>query len=150
MALKGDPDLAGVVSKHGVPIILMHNRSRAGAVIADAALGNHYDAPQYDNLIEDIKRDLLESVEIAHKAHIKKDRIILDPGIGFGKTPTQNLKLVNSIQEIKKLGYPVLLGPSRKSFISQTLSLPPTQRVEGTAATVAVGIVRGVDIVRGT
>jgi len=120
----------------------MHNRSRAGAVIADAALGNHYDAPQYDNLIEDIKRDLLESVEIAHKAHIKKDRIILDPGIGFGKTPTQNLKLVNSIQEIKKLGYPVLLGPSRKSFISQTLSLPPPTR-EGTAATVAVGIVRG-------
>jgi dihydropteroate synthase len=148
MALKGDPDLAGVISRHGVPIILMHNRSQSGAVVADANLGNHYDAPHYENLIEDVKEDLKESIKIAHKAHIKDDRIILDPGIGFGKTSAQNLELINSIGEFKKMGFPVLLGPSRKSFISHTLSLPPTQRVEGTAATVAVGIVRGVDIVR--
>lgn len=148
MALKGDPDLAGVVSRHGVPIVLMHNRSKHGAVVADASLGNHYDAPHYDNLIEEVKADLMHSVRIAQKAHIKNDRIILDPGLGFGKTSAQNLELIDAIGEIKKLGYPVLLGPSRKSFISHTLSVPPTQRVEGTAATVAVGIVRGVDIVR--
>lgn len=148
MALKGDPDLAGVVSKHGVPIVLMHNRSKLGAVIADEKHGNHYDAPHYDDLVGEVCSDLMESVKIAHKAHIKDDRIILDPGIGFGKTSAQNLELINAISEFKKLGFPVLLGPSRKSFISLTLSLPPTQRVEGTAATVAVGIVRGVDIVR--
>lgn len=148
MALKGDPDLAGVVSRHGVPVILMHNRSKHGAVIADANHGNHYDAPKYDDLVGEVKADLMESVKIAHKAHITDDRIILDPGIGFGKTPEQNRELIDAIGEIKKLGFPVLLGPSRKSFISLTLSLPPNQRVEGTAATVAVGIVRGVDIVR--
>jgi dihydropteroate synthase len=74
--------------------------------------------------------------------------IILDPGIGFGKTVEQNLELVNRLDEIRKLGFPVLLGPSRKSFIGYTLDLPPDDRVEGTAAAISVGITRGADIVR--
>ncbi len=74
--------------------------------------------------------------------------IILDPGIGFGKTVEQNIELLNRLNEIRSLGYPVLLGPSRKSFIGYTLDLPPDDRVEGTAAAVAVGITRGADIIR--
>jgi len=91
---------------------------------------------------------LLHSVALAHRAGIPDERIILDPGIGFGKTVAQNLELVNRLDEIRALGYPVLLGVSRKSFIGYTLGLPPHERLEGTAAAVAVGIVRGADIVR--
>jgi dihydropteroate synthase len=91
---------------------------------------------------------LMESVTIARAAGIPDDRIILDPGIGFGKTVEQNLELINRLDEIRSLGFPVLLGPSRKSFIGYTLDLPPDQRLEGTAAAVAVGIARGADIVR--
>ncbi len=76
------------------------------------------------------------------------EQIILDPGIGFGKTVEQNLELIDRLDEIRQLGYPVLLGPSRKSFIGYTLDLPPSQRLEGTAAAVAIGIARGADIVR--
>ena len=99
-------------------------------------------------MLADVKRELMESVEIARKAGIPDERIILDPGIGFGKKREQNLRLINHLDEIRALGYPILLGPSRKSFIGYTLNLPPEQRVEGTAAAVAVGIVRGADIVR--
>ena len=88
------------------------------------------------------------SVRIARSAGIPDDRILLDPGIGFGKTVAQNLELINRLDEIRRLGFPVLLGPSRKSFIGFTLDLPPDQRLEGTAAAVAVGITRGADIVR--
>jgi dihydropteroate synthase len=91
---------------------------------------------------------LLLSIKIARKAHIEKDRIIIDPGLGFGKSVPQNLELINRLPEIKALGFPVLLGPSRKSFIGRTLDLPPNERVEGTSATVAIGIARGADIVR--
>jgi len=91
---------------------------------------------------------LLASVEIAKQAGIKDESIILDPGIGFGKTVAQNLELNNRLDEIRALGYPVLLGPSRKSFIGYTLDLPADQRVEGTAASVAIGIARGADIIR--
>ncbi len=87
-------------------------------------------------------------MELAHQAGVPDDRIILDPGIGFGKTVAQNLELIHRLDELRALGYPVLLGPSRKSFIGYTLDLPPDQRVEGTAAAVAVGITRGADIVR--
>jgi dihydropteroate synthase len=102
----------------------------------------------YDNLLEDVKRELLESVAIAHAAGIPDTDILLDPGIGFGKTVEQNLELLDRLGEIKALGYPVLLGPSRKSFIGYTLHQPPDQRLEGTAAAVAIGIARGADIVR--
>jgi dihydropteroate synthase len=87
-------------------------------------------------------------VELAVKAGIEESRIILDPGIGFGKTREHNLELINRLDEIRSLGFPVLLGPSRKSFIGFTLDLPADQRVEGTAATIAIGIARGADIIR--
>jgi dihydropteroate synthase len=103
---------------------------------------------EYDNLLEDVKKELLESVALACQAGIAQDKIILDPGIGFGKTVEQNLELLNRLGELRSLGYPILLGPSRKSFIGYSLNLPPDQRVEGTAAAVCVGIVRGADIIR--
>jgi dihydropteroate synthase len=98
--------------------------------------------------MEDVKRELLMSVELAVKAGVDESLIILDPGVGFGKTREHNLALINHLDEIRSLGFPVLLGPSRKSFIGFTLDLPPEQRVEGTAATVSVGITRGADIIR--
>ncbi|KAA3644608.1 MAG: dihydropteroate synthase [Chloroflexi bacterium] len=146
--LRADPDLASVVAKHNVPAILMHNRSKPANAEVQEHLGGHYVGVEYENLLEDVKRELLESVELAHAAGVPNQHIILDPGIGFGKTIEQNLELLNCTDEIKTLGYPVLLGPSRKSFIGYTLDLPPDQRAEGTAASVAVGIMRGADIVR--
>jgi len=146
--LRADPDLARVAAKFGVPVILMHNRSNPASVEVKAQLGNAYIGSEYQNLIEDVKRELMDSVNIARRAGIPDERIILDPGIGFGKTVTHNLELIRRLDEIRALGFPVLLGPSRKSFIGYTLDLPPDQRVEGTAAAVAVGITRGADIVR--
>jgi len=146
--LRADPELASVAAKQKVPVILMHNRSNPASVEVRARLGNAYIGSEYQNLIEDVKRELLVSVELALKAGIEESRIMLDPGIGFGKTREHNLELINRLDEIRALGYPVLLGPSRKSFIGFTLDLPADQRVEGTAATIAVGIARGADIVR--
>lgn len=146
--LRADPRLANVAARYHAPVILMHNRSNPASVEVRERLGNAYLGADYDNLIEDIKRELLVSVELAQQAGVEKRHIILDPGIGFGKTREQNLELINRLGEIRALGYPVLLGASRKSFIGFTLDLPPDQRLEGTAAAVAVGIVRGADIIR--
>lgn len=146
--LRADPRLANVAARYHAPVILMHNRSNPASVEVRERLGNAYLGADYDNLIEDIKRELLVSVELAQQAGVEKRHIILDPGIGFGKTREQNLELINRLGEIRTLGYPVLLGASRKSFIGFTLDLPPDQRLEGTAAAVAVGIVRGADIIR--
>ena len=147
-ALRADPELASVARKFNAPVILMHNRSNPASVEVRVQLGNAYIGSEYQNLIEDVKRELLVSVELAKKAGIEESHIILDPGIGFGKTREHNLELINRLDEIRALGYPVLLGASRKSFIGFTLDLPADQRVEGTAATVAIGIARGADIVR--
>jgi len=147
-ALRADPKLATVAAAFRVPVILMHNRSNPASVEVREQLGNAYIGSEYENLIEDVKRELLVSVELAKKAGIEESHIILDPGIGFGKTREHNLELINRLDEIRALGYPVLLGTSRKSFIGFTLDLPTDQRMEGTAATVAVGIVRGADIIR--
>jgi dihydropteroate synthase len=146
--LRADPELANVAAQHKVPVILMHNRSNPASVEIRQQLGNAYIGSTYENLIEDVKRELLVSVELAVNAGIEESRIILDPGIGFGKTRESNLELINRLDEIRSLGYPVLLGPSRKSFIGFTLDLPPDQRLEGTAATIAIGIARGADIIR--
>ncbi len=143
-----DPDLARVAAHSGCPVILMHNRSSWANAEIRERLGGRYVGMAYENLIEDIRRDLLESVEIAHAAGVQDEKIILDPGIGFGKTIEQNLELIDRLDEIRSLGYPVLLGPSRKSFIGYTLNRPPEQRLEGTAAAASVGIVRGADILR--
>ncbi len=146
--LRADPDLGAVVKRYNVPVILMHNRSNPKTAEIRDRLGGRYVGVEYDDLLEDVKRELLQSVELAHKAGINDEHILLDPGIGFGKTVTQNLALLNRLDEIRALGYPVLLGPSRKSFIGYTLDLPPDQRVEGTGATISIGIDRGADIVR--
>jgi dihydropteroate synthase len=146
--LKADPVLAEVVGRYHVPIILMHNRSKPSSAQVLELLGGRYIGMTYDNLIEDVKRELLESVFLAKSAGIPENHIILDPGIGFGKTVEQNLELLDRIGEIRLLGYPILCGPSRKSFIGYTLGLPPDQRLEGTAATVALSIARGADIIR--
>ncbi|GAB4481540.1 MAG: hypothetical protein Kow0088_23850 [Anaerolineales bacterium] len=143
-----DPDIAAVAARYRAPVILMHNRSSWAHAEIKEKLGGRYVGIPYDDLIPDIQRELLESVAIAHAAGIPDGHIILDPGIGFGKSTEQNLELVNRLNEIRALGYPILYGPSRKSFIGYTLDLPPDQRLEGTAAAVAVGIVRGADIVR--
>ncbi|MDP6792933.1 MAG: dihydropteroate synthase, partial [Anaerolineales bacterium] len=87
-------------------------------------------------------------IALAHAAGIPDEKIVLDPGIGFGKTVKQNRRLLNELGNLKELGYPLLIGPSRKSFIGYTLDLPLDDRLEGTAAAVAVGITRGADIVR--
>jgi len=147
-ALRADPELASVAKKFNVPVILMHNRSNPASVEVREQLGNAYIGSECQNLIEDVKRELLVSVDVAKKAGIDESSIILDPGIGFGKTREQNMELINRLDEIRALGYPVLLGSSRKSFIGFTLDLPADQRVEGTAATVAIGIARGADIIR--
>jgi len=146
--LRADPLMAGVAAKWGCPVILMHNRSKPSNAEIQSRLGGRYIGVTYNDLLNDVKQELLESVSIARAAGVRDDQIILDPGIGFGKTVEQNLELVNHLGEIKELGYPVLLGASRKSFIGYTLNLPPEERVEGTAAVCAVGIARGADIIR--
>ena len=147
-ALRADSELASVAKKFNAPVILMHNRSNPASVEVRAQLGNAYIGSEYQNLIEDVKRELLVSVGIAKKAGVAESHIILDPGIGFGKTREHNLALINRLDEVRALGYPVLLGSSRKSFIGFTLDLPTDQRLEGTAATVAIAIARGADIIR--
>ncbi|MEN8173813.1 MAG: dihydropteroate synthase [Chloroflexota bacterium] len=146
--LRADPELGEVIKDRNAPVILMHNRSNPKTAEVRDRLGGRYVGVDYVDLLEDIKRELMESVTLARASGIDDSRIILDPGIGFGKTVAQNLTLLNRLDEIRSLGYPILMGPSRKSFIGYTLDLPPDQRVEGTAAAIAVGITRGADIIR--
>jgi dihydropteroate synthase len=146
--LRMDPRLAQVIAAAGCPIVIMHNRSKPKDVAQEARLGGRYVGVAYQDLIGEIKQELGESIALARQAGIADSQIILDPGVGFGKTVEQNLQLVRQLDQFKALGFPILLGTSRKSFIGYTLDLPPEERMEGTAATVAVGIDRGADIVR--
>lgn len=146
--LRADPQMAQTVAQFGAPVILMHNRSKPNDASVEARLGGRYIGVEYDNLTADVRRELMESVSLARAAGIPDEKIILDPGIGFGKTVRQNLDLLNRLDEICELGFPLLVGTSRKSFIGYTLDLPADQRAAGTAATVAIGIARGADIVR--
>lgn len=127
-----DPEMAAVCAKHGCPFIIMDNR----------------DTPYEDDVMAGVVRTLRLQIANAHAAGVRDENLILDPGIGFGKTQEQNLLVMQHLDEITALGYPVLLGTSRKSMIGNALGLPVDQRVEGTAATVALGIAKGVDIVR--
>src|SRR5438876_7097983 len=131
-ALRRDPQMAAAVSRAGVPVVLMHNKPGGG----------------YHNLLEEIAASLRESIELGQAAGIPEDRIILDPGIGFGKTREENLEIIRRLPELRQLGFPLLIGPSRKSFIGKTLDLPAGERLEGTAAAVALSIAGGADIVR--
>jgi len=146
--LRADPRLGEIAAKHHAPVILMHNRSKPASAELQQRLGGRYVGMHYADLLADVSHELLESVELALQAGVRRENIILDPGIGFGKTVEQNLELLNRLNEIKMLGFPVLLGPSRKSFIGYTLDLPPDQRLEGTLAACSVGIQRGADILR--
>jgi len=143
-----DPDIARVVADYDVPAIVMHNRSRPKDAVQEEKLGGRYVGVEYNHLLADVLRELRESIELGLAAGVGEEKIIIDNGIGFGKTVEQNLKLLNQLDEFRVLGRPILIGPSRKSFIGYTLDLPPQERVEGTGATVALGIERGADIVR--
>lgn len=138
--------MADLVRERNVPIILMHNRRAQASV---GTFGGHYRKVEYNDLLGDILRELRESIAFALERGIRPEQIIVDPGIGFGKTPAQNIEVLRRLSEFKSLGYPLLLATSRKSFIGLALgNLPPSERVEGTAATVALGIQAGADIVR--
>jgi dihydropteroate synthase len=147
-AARMDADMATLATQAGCPIVLMHNRSKPKDVAQEKKLGGRFVGVNYNDLIADIQQELQESIDICLKAGVQASQIIIDPGIGFGKTVEQNLQLLNQLDQFKTMGFPILIGSSRKSFIGYTLDLPPDQRVEGTAATVAIGIDRGADIVR--
>lgn len=127
-----DTDMADVIAKANVACCLMHNKEEAN----------------YHNFMEDVKTDLYRSIDLAEKAGIEKNKIMLDPGVGFGKTYEQNLEVIRRIGEAKTLGYPVLLGTSRKSVIGLTLDLPVEERLNGTLATSAYGIMQGCSFLR--
>lgn len=146
--LRMEPEIAGLAARHQVPMVLMHNRSRPKDAAQTARLGGRYLGVEYEDLMADVIRELRGSISLAVEAGVEREKIIVDPGIGFGKTVQQSLQLMANLAELKVLGRPILLGPSRKSFIGYTLDLPLDERVEGTAAAVAVGIANGADIVR--
>lgn len=129
---KADPRMAAVAAEFDCPAILMHNR----------------DNRDYADLLRDVADDLLESVSLARAAGVKEERIILDPGIGFAKDYNENLLVMRNLDRLMDLGYPLLLGTSRKKFIRTALDLPTEEVVFGTAATVALGIAQGCQIVR--
>ena len=146
--LRMDPAMAGLCARRNVPVVVMHNRSHPRNAVQEARLGGRYLGTVYDDLLVDVRNELQVSINLAKAAGIPDNHIIIDPGIGFGKTVEQNLSLLHNLDAFRALGYPILLGPSNKSFIGYTLNLPPDDRMEGTAATVAIGISRGADIVR--
>jgi dihydropteroate synthase len=137
--------LAALVAERDVPIVLMHNRQ---APPASGAIGGHYRAVAYHDLLGEVIGELRERIAYAESCGIRRERIIVDPGLGFGKSPQQNLVLLRRLGELRSLGLPLLVGTSRKSFIGLPLNLPPQQRDEGTAATTALAIQSGADIVR--
>jgi len=146
--LRMDPAMAPLVARRGVPVVIMHNRSQPKDAVQSKRLGGRYLGVRYDDLLADVRRELEESLALAEAAGIQREQIIIDPGIGFGKTVEQNLELLNRVGELKALDCPILVGPSRKSFIGYTLDVPPDERVEGTAAAVTVAILRGADMIR--
>jgi len=139
-ALNGDREMAGTVKKTGAAVILMHMRGKP----SNMQKGNL----DYDNLMGDITDYLEKSSQKAINTGVEKDRIVIDPGIGFGKTPEDNYKIIQNLFELKVLGMPVLIGTSRKSFIGKITGDEPGERIEGTAATVTAAIMNGCHIVR--
>ena len=130
--LKRDPKLARVAAEAGVPLIISQNQRDS----------------KFHDFFPELIASLKKSIQVALDAGVTWDNIIIDPGVGFGKTVEQNVEIVRRLAEMKALGRPILLGTSRKSFIGHVLGLPVDQRLEGTAATVAIGIAHGADIVR--
>ena len=142
--LKQDQRLAELAAEWGVPIILMSNQRDKGGYDA----GIQRDTAYYEEIMAEVTSSLRKSLEMALTLNVPRENVILDPGIGFGKTWQQELEIIRRLEELRKLGRPILIGPSRKSFIKMVLDLPVDERVEGTAAAVAIGIANGADIVR--
>ncbi|MBI4218552.1 MAG: dihydropteroate synthase, partial [Chloroflexi bacterium] len=132
VSMLGDPAMPGTVAELGVPVVVSHTRARA----------------EYADVVREVVDDLRAAVRKAMDAGVGPERIIVDPGIGFGKTVEHSLEMVRSLSAVTELGFPVLIGTSRKSSIGAVLNLPPKERLGGTAATVALSIERGADIVR--
>jgi dihydropteroate synthase len=137
--LRFDEDMPELIAKSGLPVVIMHMKGEPHNMQQD---------PEYKSVIGEISDFLNNQAEMAISKGIAKDRIILDPGIGFGKTLMHNLEIMHFLSEFKSLGYPILIGPSRKSFIGGILDLPVEDRLEGTAAAIAYGISQGANIVR--
>jgi dihydropteroate synthase len=138
--LRFSPDMANVVADTGVAVVIMHIKG------TPRDMQQH---PVYDDVVGEVMAYLEEGIEIAVKAGVDREKILIDPGIGFGKTLEHNLILLNRLEEFRALGRPILLGPSRKKFIGTVLGIPvPEQRVDGTAAAVALGIERGASVLR--
>jgi len=146
-AFRYDPAMAGTVAEAGATAILMHNRTQ-GAQAVNSELGGRYEGVQYDDIVTEVRDWLGEAVELAIDAGVRPDKIIIDPGIGFGKTIEQNLFLLKHIDMLRDLGFPILLGISRKGFIGHTLNLPQGERLEGSLAANAWGVLHGADILR--
>jgi len=134
-----DHNMASLVAERNVPVIIMHIKGKPGDMQKN---------PNYDNLIKEIKAFFEVQIAIAKKAGIDSGNIILDPGIGFGKRLEDNFEIIRELGQISTMGYPVLLGPSRKSFIGFTLDLPIEKRIEGTLASITAGVINGARIVR--
>ena len=142
--LKTEPKLAELAARNNIPIILMSNQRDIGGY--DAGVGR--DTANYKDVMTEVISSLRKSAAAAQQAGVLKENIIIDPGIGFGKTWQQDIEIIRRLSELKILKFPVLVGTSRKSLIKMVLNLPANQRVEGTAATVAISIANGADIVR--
>jgi dihydropteroate synthase len=134
-----EPAMAKLAAERKCPVVLMHMLGEPRTM---------QDSPSYDDVVEDVARYLSERVGYAESKGISRGNIILDPGIGFGKTAEHNLELLRRLGELRSLGYPVLVGPSRKAFIGKVLDLPADKRLEGTLAAVAVAVLNGADVVR--
>jgi dihydropteroate synthase len=132
--------MANVVADYGAAVVIMHIKGTPR---------NMQQNPVYDDVIGEVMAYLQEGIGIAERAGVDREQILIDPGIGFGKTLEHNLAILNRLDEFRALGRPIVLGTSRKKFIGTVLDIPvPEQRVEGTAATVALGIGRGASVVR--
>jgi dihydropteroate synthase len=142
--LKRDQRLAELAAERGVSLILMSNQRDKGGYDT----GIQRDTAYYDDLMTEVASSLNNSVELALKLGVPQENIIVDPGIGFGKTWRQELEIIRRLDELQGLKRPILIGPSRKSFIGMVLELPTDERLEGTAAAIAIGIAKGADIVR--
>jgi dihydropteroate synthase len=142
--LKTEPKLAELAARNNIPIILMSNQRDIGGYDA----GVERDTANYTDVMIEVAASLRKSAAAAQRAGVLKENIIIDPGIGFGKTWQQDIEIIRRLSELKILKFPVLVGTSRKSLIKMVLNLPANQRVEGTAATVAISIANGADIVR--
>lgn len=145
---KMDEAMLALAAERRVPLVMMHNASDTEAVFHNPTVGGEYRASPYADIVKDVCAALARMAARAIKAGIAQENIILDPGIGFGKSVDHNMRLINGVDAIKALGYPVLIGASRKSFIGRILDLPPDERLEGTAAITAIATLRGADILR--